>query len=766
MVKLPKLQGFATLPNEAQGHIKTLERTLVNLQEDNEQYKAEYERIAEEGRLLFTTYASKSNQLKQLAALNVKLQADAQAAKEREEAASKEAEKERTEQAKWRGKVKEQTERYKDVFASLDKMKQQATEDAATIKRLQSGRGGGGNGGGGGVSVSASTAHAEAMADLERRHKAQIALLEKKNADLRVAASSSNSDASVVASLKERIGALTQRSQQLQDDNKSLLQEMALGSNGKLSYQAKLEQRDAEVARLSADRQAAQTLAAECTRRLEEHTAASAIATAESQARVTAAMSQLQQCTSESAARVAAVESQMAVLRQKTSEELATQEAQMQARANEYSRRLADAVAERDAWRERAEQLSVVLEKTVAVDEQQTAAAERMRETVSYLTAEAARVVRLNEAAKAAQKKAEDTLAAMVPMEEQARSYAEHIDRVEHRCTSLAKSLEETEQRAEQVQQREAAAIEALRVEREEQRTLCRDMEECAKETEAMLATAMSRVATAEAERDNARAEMRATAERLAQSMVRADELEQERNELRLLSGRLFEASQERDAELEEKEGELESVRGRVASLEASLAAQQSACREMSSALDRKIEEFRRSVEAKQDECNTLRKLLDEPREDASERKKRLELETRLKEAESNYECEREILGRTTELLAESEGETKRLTAVVALEQNQRLQMEVVQEALIDVLSEKSRCCCAEAQQLATALRDSRTTADNQLASVKEVAKLQKLVEQQNRYINESKAKSNANIRILHSQLTACKEQLALQESK
>jgi hypothetical protein len=43
---------------------------------------------------------------------------------------------------------------------------------------------------------------------------------------------------------------------------------------------------------------------------------------------------------------------------------------------------------------------------------------------------------------------------------------------------------------------------------------------------------------------------------------------------------------------------------------------------------------------------------------------------------------------------------------------------------------------------------------------LKEVGKLQTIVDQQNRYINDSKAKSNNNIRILHSQLTASNSEI------
>jgi hypothetical protein len=57
--------------------------------------------------------------------------------RERETTMAKDLEEQKQEQAKWKAKVKEQTERYKDVFTSLERMKKQAELDAATIKRLQ-----------------------------------------------------------------------------------------------------------------------------------------------------------------------------------------------------------------------------------------------------------------------------------------------------------------------------------------------------------------------------------------------------------------------------------------------------------------------------------------------------------------------------------------------------------------------------------------------------------------------------------------------------
>lgn len=80
-IKLPERDGLGSLDGPVEDHIKQLETSLINALEDNSEFKSEYERIAEEGRLLYTTYASKSNQLKQLAVTNVRLKEEAQAAK-------------------------------------------------------------------------------------------------------------------------------------------------------------------------------------------------------------------------------------------------------------------------------------------------------------------------------------------------------------------------------------------------------------------------------------------------------------------------------------------------------------------------------------------------------------------------------------------------------------------------------------------------------------------------------------------------------------
>ncbi len=184
-------------------------------------------------------------------------------------------------------------------------------------------------------------------------------------------------------------------------------------------------------------------------------------------------------------------------------------------------------------------------------------------------------------------------------------------------------------------------------------------------------------------------------------------------------------------------------------------------------------------------------------------------------------ENEKEALSHTSELLSDSAGEVQKLTAAIALERNQRALLEVVQvwrdiycflsvfvltnfvvqECLIERLEEKTTCCCTEAKALTTTVREhhaaalEKTTAQIKvcfffkkkkkkkkkkkqqqqqqrkrekerdghiqvLTSKQETAKLHSVIEQQNRYINDSKVRSNAKIRMLHAQLTQLQEQL------
>lgn len=247
-------------------HIRKLETALVNMMTDNGEYKSEYERIAEEGRLLYTTYASKSNQLKQLAALNVKLQGETTAAKDKESAAVKEAEKERQEAEKWKNKYKDQLERHKDVFGTLEKLKQvrcyfkkkrtndlklnsfslqQHEEDVATIKRL-----------------APATSGAKEMldkklqsqekasvreAEMQKKHRQEVVELESKIAKLKArldakgpapvsvsgegesSASVGNSnltfeaEKNAISSLKERVEVLNSANEALRQENKTLV---------------------------------------------------------------------------------------------------------------------------------------------------------------------------------------------------------------------------------------------------------------------------------------------------------------------------------------------------------------------------------------------------------------------------------------------------------------------------------------------------------------------------------------------------------------
>lgn len=81
-------------------------------------------------------------------------------------------------------------------------------------------------------------------------------------------------------------------------------------------------------------------------------------------------------------------------------------------------------------------------------------------------------------------------------------------------------------------------------------------------------------------------------------------------------------------------------------------------------------------------------------------------------------------------------------------------------ESLLEVLEGRNSCCCAEARELAVAVRQSGIAAESKTNQLRDVAKLQAVVDQQNRYITEAKASSNAKIRLLHSQLTTANEKV------
>lgn len=63
--------------------------------------------------MLYTTYASKVNQLKQLAAHNAKLQGDAESSKQRETELKEQIAALQKEEEMWKAKFRDQTERFK-----------------------------------------------------------------------------------------------------------------------------------------------------------------------------------------------------------------------------------------------------------------------------------------------------------------------------------------------------------------------------------------------------------------------------------------------------------------------------------------------------------------------------------------------------------------------------------------------------------------------------------------------------------------------------
>ncbi len=76
------------------------------------------------------------------------------------------------------------------------------------------------------------------------------------------------------------------------------------------------------------------------------------------------------------------------------------------------------------------------------------------------------------------------------------------------------------------------------------------------------------------------------------------------------------------------------------------------------------------------------------------------------------------------------------------------------------MLEGRKACCCSEARELSAALRQSGSAVESKANQQREVAKLQAVVDQQNRYITDAKAKSNSKIRLLHSQLTTANEKI------
>lgn len=762
--KLPKRETLGQLPAAVEAHFKTLEVALINALEDNAEFKSEYERIAEEGRLLYTTYASKSNQLKQLAVINVKLQADAQAAREREAAAIAAAEAEKAEQLKWKQKVKEQTDRHKEAFATLERLKNQAVEDAATIKRLQ-------------ACASSSTTNATAAAgsaassggkdmDLERRYKE----LEKKYQSLRQKIekkSAPGNNNTSVSALKERVDSLTLLNEMLREDNRTLLLDIANSGDGagKFASRAKLEEKELEISSMRLELEKSKSTAAKLQADLDLLTTQYQEEKNQQEAKFAEELDDLKQALVMAKARSTLLEAEIVPLKAAAAEGEAAQRALKEIHTQDYSRRLAAAIEERDLWRGRAEDMSLLLEQAVETDVKQQAIAEKLRDTILYLKGETIRVQREHKQAQQKLKEAEETLAKIPPMEEQTKQYQEHIDRVEHRCISLVRSLADTERRMEELElntaevRKEASELRRakaeLETELEEQRILCRDFEDCSKESEQMVSTLMNKLALLDTEK--AKLE-----KNYSEAVEENATLLKQKEELTTLSGNLFEASEARSSELEEKDAEIEAIGQQLIAMQKTVEAQQAVCRDLSEKLDRKNEEYHRSLEAKREECNSLRKLLDggaASREDANEKKRRAELEGMLEELETNLEAERDALQQTTELLAEAESEVAKLRAQIFLEQNVRQQMELVQESLLEVASGRTACCCLEVSQMVALMKEERAaTEEEQMAAVKDLAKGQTIIDQQNRYINVLKGKSNNKIRLLHAQLVAAKE--------
>ena len=83
----------------------------------------------------------------------------------------------------------------------------------------------------------------------------------------------------------------------------------------------------------------------------------------------------------------------------------------------------------------------------------------------------------------------------------------------------------------------------------------------------------------------------------------------------------------------------------------------------------------------------------------------------------------------------------------------------LVHESMQEVLEGKASCCCEETKSLYALIKSQTAECTSTLGHAKELTKLQTIVDQQSRYICESKAKSNSKIRLLHAQLLAAKEE-------
>lgn len=101
------------------------------------------------------------------------------------------------------------------------------------------------------------------------------------------------------------------------------------------------------------------------------------------------------------------------------------------------------------------------------------------------------------------------------------------------------------------------------------------------------------------------------------------------------------------------------------------------------------------------------------------------------------------------------------MKGLVLLVRNEKEQMELVQEYLLECLERQGQaCCCKESRDLLNVIQSSNQNNASNLDLVNEIKKLQFIVERQALYLNETKTKSNNNIRLLYCQLTASQEKM------
>ena len=115
-----------------------LETLLVNKCEDCEAFKREYERISEEGKLLYTTYLSKCNELKVVGASNAKLQVALEEQSSLLSLLEGKVKEEKEESSSWKKKYKEQLSSFKKNFEEYKKLQSTHNQLQSTHNQLQS----------------------------------------------------------------------------------------------------------------------------------------------------------------------------------------------------------------------------------------------------------------------------------------------------------------------------------------------------------------------------------------------------------------------------------------------------------------------------------------------------------------------------------------------------------------------------------------------------------------------------------------------------